>query len=81
MKVVRKDETIVVFWLFGPTLTMEDTTVEVTTTGGELWLPPDVEEIEFPFPEGPLDYQAKTNWVSLLDLTRRIEGVIPGPKL
>ena len=63
--VVRKEERNVVVWLFGPTLTIEDKTVVVTTAGSELWPPPDVEEIEFPFPEGPLDYRVKTNWVSL----------------
>lgn len=55
VKVVTIDERNVVCWLLGPTLTMEDKNVEVTTTGGELWLPPDVEEIEFPFPEELLD--------------------------
>ena len=55
VKVVTIDETIVVCWLFGPVLIKEDKNVEVTTTGGELCPPPDVEEIEFPFPEGLLD--------------------------
>lgn len=55
VKVVTIDETNVVAWLFGPTLTMEDKNVEVTTTGGELCPLPDGEEIEFPFPEGLLD--------------------------
>jgi hypothetical protein len=52
---VRIEETIVVVWPFGPTLTMVDKTVEVTTTGGELCPPPDVEETEFPLPEELFD--------------------------
>jgi hypothetical protein len=51
---VTTDERNVVDWLFGPTETMEDTKVVVTTTGRELLPPPDV-EIEFPFPVELLD--------------------------
>ena len=54
VKVVRIDDTNVVVWPLGPTLTMEEAKVEVTTTGRELCPPPDV-EMEFPFPEELLD--------------------------
>lgn len=53
--IVRNDETIVVCWPLGPTLTVESTVVAVMTTGRELFPPPDWEETEFPFPEEPLD--------------------------
>lgn len=55
VKMVRIEETIVVGWRSCPVLTKEDTIVEVTSIGDELCPPPDVEEIEFPFPDGPLD--------------------------
>ena len=51
---VTTDERNVVDWLFGPTETMEDTKVVVTTTGLELLPPPDV-EMEFPLPVELLD--------------------------
>lgn len=52
---VRIDETIVVGWLFCPTLVRVDKMVEVMKLGRELPPPLAVEETELPLPEGPFD--------------------------